>query len=137
MSTAVVSQARLFWRKLGWWQALTIVVVLAAFFIALHLTGQKELAGLIAALVVAFIMFVSGAYAAFTNSPAPLIPTAVLAIGVFTVMITQVAILLVGVVGLVFIMLNLEVRQYGIKKRVVWLSSTVEFVAILLPILLA
>lgn len=137
MESAVTSQASLFWRKLGWWQVLTIIVVLVTFFITLHLTGKKEWAGITAAIVVAFIMLASGVYTTFTNSSPPLIPVAVLAIGAFTVMIAQVTILFVGVVGLILIMLDHEVRQYDIKKRVVWLSSAVEFAAILLPILLA
>lgn len=108
MGAEAASTARLWWSRIGKWQALMVVVTLAVFFATLGITGDKATAAFAAAFVTFAAAIVAAAIAAF--AAAALVAAAI-------------AVVAVAIVN--------ETPRVG--KKVVWLSYMGELLLILLP----
>jgi len=133
METAVVSKTSLFWQKIGKWQILATLLTLATFFITLHLTGDKEMAGwavLTAATIATALTAAIVGIATFATFAA-----FVIIIAIFAAFDCP---LIAAIVGTVIAVATADDRKKcDIRQRVVWLSFVAEFMIILLSILLA
>ncbi|MFH0891236.1 MAG: hypothetical protein V1867_00480 [Candidatus Falkowbacteria bacterium] len=119
------SVLKTWWSVLGKWQLLAVVITLAVFCIARHITGDNNISAFVAVVFVAFATF-----AASLTTFAAAFVAVVFAITSGT---TFAAALLVAAFIVAAALIITE--DLKISKKTVYLSCVAEFAVILLPIL--
>lgn len=135
---AVSSPTRLWWSKMGKWQALMVVATLATFFVTLGITGNTKDA-VVVAFAATFAFAVFAVFAAFAS-----VATAVTAVTgvVATSLVVIVALAAVVVIVATFVVVFAGVVAFlvvdevpGVSKKAIRFSYAAEFLVIILPML--
>ena len=138
METVAVSTSCLFWRKLGKWQILTVILAMISILITSHFIGDKKIVGAITFGVVTiipmFIMIIQK-----MDDPADFVLVALVA----ATAAIAIADITTAVIMAIFILLCIGItadsmeNSYGIRNRVIYFSFAAESAIILLLMLLA